>query len=708
MPEQIFDNFEFEFDDGEGIREDQVKGLAAIKLAANAALAEADHNAALLDDISGDDTTWTDVTDQQVIAGYALVLSTFGSLRDGDFGGSGDYDGGPGTAFPGISVPRGAPADRLRFVIGGERSFSNVVFPDGKTFVIEAVATGASGDGITVTFTYDSSVPARTAVGSISGRAVTIRLNGDINFTALSNAVSGSSQIANLIRLRNGYGGTANFGGSNDNRGPYTLAYGGAAAYPASGQKWLKIPTPTANPRVTPRSPNLDYYVLVPEADSDTSNQIEVPVETGEPVRVQFGVRHSRLMSVIYGFLTDIFTGAGQTQDDDAETIDIPGASGGITQNAADARYVRETVYTPALAALMARLNGQLTGFNSDTTYAGDADWGKILQFFGTAARTLTLPNLESGWQGHTFWLNNNASATLTITPHSSDQINLGGAGNSVTLLAGEMALVFAANPAAAGNWTVRKVSLGGVAFSAIDKAKLDSVELGATVDQSGSDIVGLLEALTGNNRLAASAVRGLPEDIGQSLANKVEHLEEITRGLSVDVVDEEWARSTNALTAAGVYVSATALNLTQVRALDDSVWQTRIDLSNQSGYVYLRLPHAADNDLGRIAFTHRNGGRTANIASTLWMVGNTQDGSTAKFFGFYAGRGQTRIVTPDITRVEAQVGTDIEEAVFRGGLGVSAWPDTGGAIVTITAAQNTARVAASTPTIAGKLYVVT
>ena len=823
MPEPVFDAFDFRFNGGEGIREDQVAGLDEIKQAANNALAEANHNADLLDDLSGDDTSWSDLTEQQVIAGYAFVLSTFGSLRDGDFGGSGDYDGGPGTSFPGISVPRGAPADRLRFTIGGERSFANVTFPGGSTFVIEAVATGAAGDGITVTFTYDSSVPATTAVGSISGRAVTIRLNGAINFTALRNAVSGNSQIANLVRFVNGYSGTSNFGGSNDNRGPYTLAYGGAATYPTATQKWLQIPTPTANPQVTPRSPNLDYYVLVPEADSDTSNQVEVPVETGEPVLVQFGVRHSRLSSVIYNILTDIFEGAGQTQDDDDETITIAGGgpSGGITQTAADARYVRSTVYTPALAAINSRLRGELVGFSQNTTYGGDSDWGKILQFFGSNARTLTLPNLDSAWQGHRFFLNNNASATLTIAPHSTDQINLGGAGNTATLLAGELALVFAANPAPAGNWTVRKIDIGGVQFSAIDKAKLDSVELGATVDQSGTDIVGLLEGLSGNNRLQASAIRGLssggagpyslqrvdyvdsgsardifdsgtasvnealygtiytvdtggtftfdidpdgnygygggtlafnalsgssidvqiegrtlvtvPEDqfvqiiyepdgagawlvttqtpfadIQSSLAHKIEHLEEITRGLSIDVVDETWARAGNALTNAGVYVSATALNLTQVRALNNNVWQTRINLSNRSGYVYLRLPHAADNAEGRIAFTHRGGSQTANVANTMWMVGNTADGSTAKFFGFYATRGQTQIITPEITRVEAQVGTGIEEPVFRGGLGVSAWPDTSGTIITITAAQNRTRIAASTATIEGKIYVVT
>ena len=495
-------------------------------------------------------------------------------------------------------------------------------------------------------------------------------------------------------------------------------------------------------------------------------------------------------------------------------------ADAGITQTAADARYVRDSDYTTDEAAIQARLRGELIGFNADTTFGGDGDWGKILQFFGATARTLTLPNMDSGWQGHRFFVNNNASATLTITPHSSDQINLGGAGNSVELLAGEFAMVFAANPAAAGNWTLRKIDLGGVQFSAIDKAKLDSIELGATVDQSGPDIVGLLEALTGNARLQASAIRDLPDgggpyslqrtdyvdtgterdifdsatqtvnealygtiyavdigstftfdidpdgnygyaggtlafytlsgsttvvqvegrtlvtvpagqfvqiiyepdgagewlvttqtpfaDIQSSLAHKIEHLEEITRGLSVEVVDETWARAGNALTAAGVYVSATPLNLTQVRALADNVWQTRIDLSNQSGYVYLRLPHAAVNASGRFAFTHRNGSITTNLASSLWNIGNTEDGSTAKFFGFYASRGQREIISPDITRVEAQVGTGLEEAVFRGGLGVSAWPDTSGAIVTLTEAQNTARIAANTVTIAGKLYVVT
>ena len=91
----------------------------------------------------------------------------------------------------------------------------------------------------------------------------------------------------------------------------------------------------------------------------------------------------------------------------------------------------------------------------------------------------MTLPNLDSGWQGHRFFVNNNASATLTITPHSTDQINLGGAGNSVTLLAGEFALVFAANPAAAGNWTLRKLDIGGVPFTAADKTKLDNLGTG-------------------------------------------------------------------------------------------------------------------------------------------------------------------------------------------------------------------------------------
>ena len=47
--------------------------------------------------------------------------------------------------------------------------------------------------------------------------------------------------------------------------------------------------------------------------------------------------------------------------------------------------------------------------------------------------------------------------------------------------------------------------------FTSADETKLDGIETGATADQTGAEMVTALQGLTGNARLQASAVRGLP-----------------------------------------------------------------------------------------------------------------------------------------------------------------------------------------------------
>jgi len=51
--------------------------------------------------------------------------------------------------------------------------------------------------------------------------------------------------------------------------------------------------------------------------------------------------------------------------------------------------------------------------------------------------------------------------------------------------------------------------------FTDAEKTKLNGVESGATADQTGTEIVGLLEGLSGNARLQASAIRDLPSGGG-------------------------------------------------------------------------------------------------------------------------------------------------------------------------------------------------
>ena len=55
------------------------------------------------------------------------------------------------------------------------------------------------------------------------------------------------------------------------------------------------------------------------------------------------------------------------------------------------------------------------------------------------------------------------------------------------------------------------RISAYGSPFTSAEKSKLGDIEDDATADQTGAEIVSRLEGLTGDNRLAASAVRGIP-----------------------------------------------------------------------------------------------------------------------------------------------------------------------------------------------------
>ena len=55
------------------------------------------------------------------------------------------------------------------------------------------------------------------------------------------------------------------------------------------------------------------------------------------------------------------------------------------------------------------------------------------------------------------------------------------------------------------------RISAYGQPFTSAEKSKLGDIEDDATADQTGAEIVSRLEGLTGDNRLAATAVRGIP-----------------------------------------------------------------------------------------------------------------------------------------------------------------------------------------------------
>ena len=64
------------------------------------------------------------------------------------------------------------------------------------------------------------------------------------------------------------------------------------------------------------------------------------------------------------------------------------------------------------------------------------------------------------------------------------------------------------------------KIELSGVSFTQAEKTKLAGIADNATADQTGAEIVTLLEALTGNARLNASAIRDLPQPGDGGLAS--------------------------------------------------------------------------------------------------------------------------------------------------------------------------------------------
>ena len=133
----------------------------------------------------------------------------------------------------------------------------------------------------------------------------------------------------------------------------------------------------------------------------------------------------------------------------------------GITQSEGDARYLQLTGSSADLGDaddFRARLRGEIVADNNARTVTA-SDYNKILHFWGSNSNIAwTLPNLDNSQGGTRFFVNNGADNDLTINPHSTDQINRGGAGNGVTLSPGEFGIIWAANPAPAGNWFMRKL----------------------------------------------------------------------------------------------------------------------------------------------------------------------------------------------------------------------------------------------------------
>ena len=151
-------------------------------------------------------------------------------------------------------------------------------------------------------------------------------------------------------------------------------------------------------------------------------------------------------------------------------TVASSGGGGGQTQTQADARYLRLDGVNSDLgdaADIRNRIQGELVAGNNNRNI-GATDWNKVLHFWGANANVVwTLPNPVQADQGKRFYVNNGADNDLTINPHSSDQINGGGAGNGVTLKPHEFGIMWVANPAAAGNWIFRKLSEVGTPPSA-------------------------------------------------------------------------------------------------------------------------------------------------------------------------------------------------------------------------------------------------
>ena len=157
--------------------------------------------------------------------------------------------------------------------------------------------------------------------------------------------------------------------------------------------------------------------------------------------------RDSEISTIVNGaFVKSALEGLSGNARLDASAIQgLPaGSGGGVSQSDFD--------------ALESRVSGELVASNQNRDVS-DTDFGKILHLWGTNSNVVwTLPNTPNIQQGGRFFVNNGSSNPFTINPHSSDQINNGGAGNGVTLAPGEFAIIWLANPAASGNWFFRKL----------------------------------------------------------------------------------------------------------------------------------------------------------------------------------------------------------------------------------------------------------
>ena len=177
----------------------------------------------------------------------------------------------------------------------------------------------------------------------------------------------------------------------------------------------------------------------------------------------------------------------------------------GNTPSATDVEVTSSTGDNTTLPAATATAAGMLTAalFSKLDGLAAPADWAKASGASGLAP-TARLAGGTAGaskfLRGDQMWATPPGTTDLGNTP--------GAAAVEVTSSTGDNTTLPAATATAAGVLTAALFS------------KLDGIETGATADQTGAEVVALLEALTDNARLQASAVRGLPAtDLGNTPA---------------------------------------------------------------------------------------------------------------------------------------------------------------------------------------------
>jgi len=128
------------------------------------------------------------------------------------------------------------------------------------------------------------------------------------------------------------------------------------------------------------------------------------------------------------------------------------------------------------------------------------------------------------------------------------------------------------------------------------------------------------------------------------------------------------WADVNTNGSQGGIHISGQELNWSGVQALSDSDFQRQYTRLASGAYGYIRIPHNGDAKHWRLELAGTRGVSHVLI-SQLWNMGNSQDGSTWKYFSRYQSwlfnTGPNR-VTLQVATVDTSVTTEYD-GIFGG-----------------------------------------